>query len=108
MASVVLNALEIGAVQLSEKDHRIRIGIDSCAAGIVFQECYGRQSDVRHARPSQILVREKSKPSSETGLRVGRLDESDGHVCPLRLEQSLDDQFEDWQETFEFCKENIS
>ena len=36
MASVVLNALEIGAVQLSEKDHRIRIGIDSCAAGIVF------------------------------------------------------------------------
>ena len=36
MASVDLNALEIGAVQLLEKGHRIRIGIDSCAAVTVF------------------------------------------------------------------------
>ena len=36
MASVDLHALEIGAVQLQEKDHRIRIGIDSCAAVTVF------------------------------------------------------------------------
>ena len=36
MASVDLNALEIGAVQLPERDHRIRIGIDSCAAVTVF------------------------------------------------------------------------
>ena len=36
MASVDLNALDIGAVQLTEKDHRIRIGVDSCAAVTVF------------------------------------------------------------------------
>ena len=36
MASVDLNALEIGAVQLPEKGHRIRLGIDSCAAVTVF------------------------------------------------------------------------
>ena len=35
-ASVDLNALGIGAVQLPEKGHRIRIGIDSCAAVTVF------------------------------------------------------------------------
>ena len=36
MAIVDLNALEIGAVQLPGKDHRIRIGIDSGAAVTVF------------------------------------------------------------------------
>ena len=36
MASEDLIVLEIGAVQLLEKDHRIRIGIDSCAAVTVF------------------------------------------------------------------------
>ena len=36
MASVDLNALEIAAVQLLEKDHRIRIGISWCAAVTVF------------------------------------------------------------------------
>ena len=36
MASVDLNALEIEAVQLREKGHRIRVGIDSCAAVTVF------------------------------------------------------------------------
>ena len=36
MASVDLNAFEIGAVQLPGKDHRIRSGIDSCAALTVF------------------------------------------------------------------------
>ena len=36
MANVDLNALEIGAVQLPEKGHIIRIGIDSCAAVTVF------------------------------------------------------------------------
>ena len=36
MASVDLNALEIEALQLLEKDDKIRIGIDSCAAVIVF------------------------------------------------------------------------
>ena len=36
MASIDLNALEIGAVQLPDEDHRIRIGIDSCAAVTVF------------------------------------------------------------------------
>ena len=36
VASVDLNALEIGAMQLPEKGHRIRIGIDSCAAVTVF------------------------------------------------------------------------
>ena len=36
MASLDLNALEIGAVQFTEKDHRIRTGIDSCAAVTVF------------------------------------------------------------------------
>ena len=36
MPSIDLNALEIGAVQLREQDPKIRIGIDSCAAVIVF------------------------------------------------------------------------
>ena len=36
MESIDLNALEIGAVQLLEKDHKTRIGIDSCAAVTVF------------------------------------------------------------------------
>ena len=36
MASVDLNALEIGAVQLPEEDHRIRVGIGSCGAVTVF------------------------------------------------------------------------
>ena len=36
MTSIDLNALEIGEVQLPEEDHRIRIGIDSCAAVTVF------------------------------------------------------------------------
>ena len=36
IAIVDLNALEIGAVQLPEKDHRIRIGIDWRAAVTVF------------------------------------------------------------------------
>ena len=36
MASIDLIALEIGAVQLPEKDRKIRVGIDSCAAVTVF------------------------------------------------------------------------
>ena len=36
MASIDLNALEIGAVLLPEEDHRMRSGIDSCAAVIAF------------------------------------------------------------------------
>ena len=32
MASIELNALEIGSVQASEESRKIRIGIDSCAA----------------------------------------------------------------------------
>ena len=36
IASVDLNALEIGAVQLPEKGHKNRIGIESCAAVTVF------------------------------------------------------------------------
>ena len=36
MASIDLNALEIGVVQLSEGDRKIRIGSDSCAAVTVF------------------------------------------------------------------------
>ena len=36
MASIDLNALDIGTVQLPEADHRVRIGIDLCAAVTVF------------------------------------------------------------------------
>ena len=36
MASIDLNALEIGAVQLLEENHGVRIGIDSCTAVTVF------------------------------------------------------------------------
>ena len=36
MRSINLNALEIGAVQLPEKDQKIRVGIDSCAVVTVF------------------------------------------------------------------------
>ena len=36
MASIDLNAWEIGAVQLPGEDHRIRVGIGSCAAVTVF------------------------------------------------------------------------
>ena len=80
MASVDLNALEIGAVQLPEKGHKIRIGIDSCAAVTVSQECCGRLPDARHARQSEELqtsarqassrsgCEKKSKSSSETDL----------------------------------------
>ena len=38
MASIDPNVLQIGAVLLPEEDHRIRIGIDSCAAVIVFSK----------------------------------------------------------------------
>ena len=36
MASIELNALEIGSVQVSEESRKIRFGIDSCAAVTVF------------------------------------------------------------------------
>ena len=38
MASIDLNVLEIGAVQVPEKDHGIRVGIDSCAAVTVLSK----------------------------------------------------------------------
>ena len=40
MLSVDLNALEIGAVLLLERNHEIQIGIDSCAAVTVFAHFY--------------------------------------------------------------------
>ena len=36
MVNVDLNALEIGAVLLLARSHKIQVGIDSCTAGIVF------------------------------------------------------------------------
>ena len=36
MVNVDLNALEIGAVFLLARNHKIQVGIDSCAAVIVF------------------------------------------------------------------------
>ena len=39
------------------------------------------------------------------GIWVGRFDYSDGHVVLTpHMEQSLDDQCEDWQETFELSQ----
>ena len=36
MASIKFNALEIGSVQVSKGNRKLRIGIDSCAAVTVF------------------------------------------------------------------------
>ena len=62
MASIDLNALEIGAVQLLEKDHKIRIGIDSCAAVTVFPKTVaGRLPDAANARQSKEFYRPASR-----------------------------------------------
>ena len=36
VASIELNALEVGSLPISEENRNIRIGIDSCAAVTVF------------------------------------------------------------------------
>ena len=48
MASIDLNALEIGAVQLLEKEHKIRIGVDPGAAVIAFPKTVADDSLVLH------------------------------------------------------------
>ena len=47
MASIELNALEIGSVQVSEDNRKIRIGIDSCAAVTVVTKDSGRKTTRR-------------------------------------------------------------
>ena len=87
MASVDLNALEIGAVQLPEKDHRIRIGIDPCAAVTVSQECFGRLSDARHARKNEELETSGRQASSRSGCAKSP-SQGQGRVSQVREPQS--------------------
>ena len=47
LASIELNALEIGSVQASLESPRIRIGMDSCAAVIVFPKTVAENYSVR-------------------------------------------------------------
>ena len=64
MAMIGLSALEMGEeVQLPEEDHRIRIGIDSCAAVTVFPKTV---ADGCHF--CQIWVRERCRSNPKTGL----------------------------------------
>ena len=48
MTSVDLNPLEIGAAQLQERDHKVRIGIDSCAAVTVFLKTVADDNPLLH------------------------------------------------------------
>ena len=92
MARIELNALEIGAVQLPEKDHRIRIGIDSCAAVTVFPKSVAGDYSVLQtpgkAKRLQTSVRQASsrsgcaKSPSQAQRRVSQIrePESCGHA----------------------------
>ena len=80
MASVDLNALEVGALQLTEKDHRIRIRIDSRAAVTVNQECGGRLSDARHARQSDELQTSVRQALPDLGARKVQVNLRDGSL----------------------------
>ena len=85
MAGVDLNALEIGAVQLPEKGHRIRSGIDSCAAVTVFPKSvaddYPMFDMARQSEELQTSVRQASsrsgcaKSPSQTQRRVSQIRE---------------------------------
>ena len=92
MASTDLNALEIGAVQLPEKDHKIRVGIDPCAAMTVFPKTVADDhpmlqtpGKVKSYRPASRkllpdLGARKCRSSSKTGLSSVREPESGGHA----------------------------
>ena len=47
MASIKLNALDIGSVQVSEGNRQLRSGIDSCAAVTVFPKTVAEDYTVR-------------------------------------------------------------
>ena len=80
MASVDLNALEIGAVQLPEKGHRIHIGIDSCAAVTVsVADDYPTLDTPGKAKESQTSVRSGcAKSPSQAQRRVSQIREPEG------------------------------
>ena len=81
MASVVLNALEIGAVQLPVKDHRIRIGIDSCAAVTVFPKSVADDCPMLDTPGKAKSYRPASgKPLPDLGARKVQVKLKDGSL----------------------------
>ena len=92
MASIDLNALEIGAVQLSKKDHRIRIGIASGAAVIVFPKMVADDYPMLHRTGNAKSYRPASgrllpnlgcaKGASQVQRRVSQVSEPEsvGHA----------------------------
>ena len=103
MASIDLNALEIGAVQLREGDRKIRIGTDSCAAVTVFPKtvaddytrCSKRQAKQRvtgrrQASFCRILVREQCRSSSQESLRYVNPRVADTHRALMAVSEMND------------------
>ena len=82
MASIDLNALEIGAVQWPEKDRKLRIGIDSRAAVTVFPKTGGGGlPDAPNARQTKKSYRPASgKLLPDVGARAVQVKLIDGSL----------------------------
>ena len=70
----------IGDRSSAEEDHRIRIGIDSCAAVLV---CCGRLPDARHARHAEELQTSVGQDSTTFGCAKGA-SHAQGRVSQVR------------------------
>ena len=92
VASTDLNALEIGAVQLTEKDHRIRTGIDSGAAVTVFPKTVADDYPMLQTRGHASAESGCAKGASQAQRRVSQVREPEGGGHAQSFNEGIKDE----------------